>query len=101
MVHGLPFGRRLSPDGQTLDDLQSGPVTLRPADVAHRVLPVGPTGSVTVRVVRPKGSAGKLPAAMHIHGGGRVLGDEHTHDRLVPETANDAHAAVTIVDYTP
>ncbi|MDT0466210.1 alpha/beta hydrolase [Streptomyces gibsoniae] len=86
---------------KALDDAQSGPVALPPADVAHRVLPVGPTGSVTVRIVRPKGVTGKLPAVMYIHGGGWVLGDEHTHDRLVRETANRARAAVIFVDYTP
>ncbi|MGW1258955.1 alpha/beta hydrolase [Streptomyces sp. NPDC002513] len=86
---------------KALDNLQSGPVSLPPADISHRVLPVGPTGKVTVRIVRPKGATGKLPAVMYLHGGGWVLGDEKTHDRLVREIANRAHAAVIFVDYTP
>ncbi|MEU0186725.1 alpha/beta hydrolase [Streptomyces sp. NPDC006207] len=56
---------------------------------------------MTVRIVRPKGATGKLPAIMYFHGGGWVLGDEGTHDRLVRQIANGAHAAVIFVDYTP
>jgi acetyl esterase len=36
---------------------------------------------------------------MHFHGGGWVLGDENTHDRLVREIAMGANAAVVFVDY--
>ncbi|MFG2884588.1 alpha/beta hydrolase [Streptomyces sp. NPDC048297] len=86
---------------KALDDAQSGPVTLPPADVTHRVLPVGPSGKVTVRIVRPEGATEKLPAVMYVHGGGWVLGNEKTHDRLVRQIANSAHAAVIFVDYTP
>ncbi|MFF0050739.1 alpha/beta hydrolase [Streptomyces sp. NPDC005498] len=86
---------------KSLDDAQANPEGLLPADVTHRTLPVGPTGKVTVRIVRPKGDTGKLPAIMYFHGGGWVLGDESTHDRLVRQIANGAHAAVIFVDYTP
>ncbi|MFE9692439.1 alpha/beta hydrolase [Micromonospora sp. NPDC005806] len=86
---------------KALDTVQSGPVPLPPADVSHRTLPVGPTGSVTIRIVRPKGVGGNLPVVMYFHGGGWVLGDEGTHDRLVREIANGAQAAVVFVDYTP
>lgn len=85
---------------KALDDLQAHPKGLLPADISHRVLPVGPTGKVTVRIVRPKGATGKLPAIMYFHGGGWVLGDEKTHDRLTRQIANGAHAAVIFVDYT-
>nr|WP_241991715.1 alpha/beta hydrolase [Paraburkholderia sp. RAU2J] len=36
---------------------------------------------------------------MYFHGGGWVLGDTNTHDRLIREIANGAHAAVVFVDY--
>jgi acetyl esterase len=36
---------------------------------------------------------------MHFHGGGWVLGDVNTHDRLIREIAVGAHAAVVFVDY--
>ncbi len=86
---------------KVLDQVQAGPVPLLPADITHRTLPVGPTGKVTIRIVRPKGAHGKLPVVMYFHGGGWVLGDESTHDRLVRELAYGAHAAVIFVDYTP
>lgn len=37
---------------------------------------------------------------MYFHGGGWVLGDRETHDRLVREIANGAIAAVVFVDFT-
>jgi acetyl esterase len=36
---------------------------------------------------------------MYFHGGGWVLGDTITHDRLVREIADGVHAAVVFVDY--
>jgi len=36
---------------------------------------------------------------MYFHGGGWVLGDKTTHDRLVRELANGVHAAVVFPDY--
>jgi acetyl esterase/lipase len=86
---------------KALDTAQAGPVPVLPADVSHRTLPVGPTGKVTIRIVRPAGVKGNLPAVMYFHGGGWVLGDEGTHDRLVRQIANGAKAAVIFVDYTP
>ncbi len=93
----------LSPEAarKVLSGAQSGPVAKLPADIEEKVLPVGPTGSVKVRVVRPQGAKGNLPAVMYFHGGGWVLGDAGTHDRLVREIANGAKAAVIFVEYTP
>jgi acetyl esterase len=36
---------------------------------------------------------------MYFHGGGWILGDKETHDRLVREIAHGAQAAVVFVDY--
>jgi acetyl esterase len=85
---------------KVLDDLQSGPVHKLPADIEERSIPGGPTGPVSVRIVRPKGAAETLPAIVYIHGGGWILGDANTHDRLVRLIANGAHAAVVFVNYT-
>jgi acetyl esterase len=82
-----------------LVELQSLPVSKPPANIADAVIPGGPTGSVAVRVVRPETVAAKLPAILYLHGGGFVLGDEHTHDRLIREIANGARAAVVFVKY--
>lgn len=84
-----------------LDTLQSGPIDVLPADVDDEVLPVGPTGHVGVRIVRPLGSPEGLPVILYFHGGGWILGDEKTHDRLVRALAIGARAAVVFVKYTP
>jgi acetyl esterase len=53
-----------------------------------------------VRIVRPKHLIGRLPVVIYFHGGGWVLGDKETHDRLIREIANGAKAAVVFIDYS-
>jgi len=72
-----------------------------PADIEDRSVPGGPDGDVSVRVFRPRGAGGPLPAVVYVHGGGWVLGDKDTHDRLARELAVGANAAVVFVNYTP
>ncbi len=79
---------------------QSIPVGKPSAQVEDITLPVGPTGSVPIRVIRPVGAAEVLPVVMYFHGGGWILGDRDTHDRLVREIAVGAQAAVVFVDYS-
>src|SRR5690242_10233729 len=70
-----------------------------PAETHDEVLATGPTGKVSIRIVRPTGKAAALPIVMFFHGGGWVLGDKDSHDRLVREIANGAEAAVIVVDF--
>jgi acetyl esterase len=102
---------------KVLDSAQSGPVNKMPAQVEDRTIPArsageaslredktiagGPTGAVSLRIVRPKDIDGPLPVIMYFHGGGWILGNANTHDRLVREIANGAKAAVVFVNYTP
>jgi acetyl esterase len=101
-AQGGPPLNTLSPNEAraVLTRVQSGNVALLPADVEERTIPGGPTGTVSVRIVRPSGTSGALPAVMYFHGGGWILGDAQTHDRLVREIANGATAAVVFVNYT-
>lgn len=57
--------------------------------------------SITLKVVRPEGSHGTLPAFMFFHGGGWVLGDYPTHERLIRDLVVGSGAAAVYVDYTP
>jgi acetyl esterase len=75
------------------------PVGKPSAQVKDITFPVGPTGSVPIRIIRPVGAAEVLPVVMYFHGGGWILGDRDTHDRLVREIAVGAKAAVVFVDY--
>lgn len=74
-------------------------VTLAPASVEDRVLNVGPKGRTNIRVYRPAAARSALPAVVYTHGGGWVLGDRETHDRLVRELTVGANAVVVFVDY--
>jgi acetyl esterase/lipase len=56
-------------------------------------------GDVKVRIVRPKSATGKLPTILYMHGGGWVLGNAGTHDRLVRELAVGVNAAIAFVEY--
>ena len=62
---------------------QSGvKLTLPKADVSEKTIQVdGQPLSLTI--VRPAGVKGELPVFMFFHGGGWVLGDFPTHERLV------------------
>src|SRR5262249_17283497 len=60
-------------------------VTLAPARSEDRTLNVGPKGRTDIRVYRPEKAKATLPVVIYTHGGGWVLGDRETHDRLVRE----------------
>jgi len=78
---------------------QSGPIAKPAVRIEDKVLPVGPTGQTRIRVLRPEGVESALPVVIYFHGGGWVLGDAATHDRLVRELAVGAKAVVVFVDY--
>ena len=63
-------------------------------------IPGGPSGAVSVRILRPKGAQGRLPVILYAHGGGWVVGNSHTHDRLVRELAVGTGAAVVFPNYS-
>ena len=81
-------------------DMQSISVPKLPADIEDHTLAIGPRGSVLIRILKPKGTAGPLPPVMYFHGGGWVVGDRETHDRLLRELANGANAAIVFVEYS-
>src|ERR1700730_14559036 len=91
----------LSPDAprSVLVRAQSTPGAEPRTQNENIAFPVGPTGSVPVRIVRPPRAVGALPVVMYFHGGGWVMGDRDTHDRLVREIAVGVEAAVVFVDY--
>src|SRR5262249_55402538 len=91
----------LSPDAAraVLVKVQEAPVDKAAAQIEDTTFPGGPTGSVRIRIVRPPEAKGVLPAIFHMHGGGWILGDKGTHDRLTRELAIGANAAVFFVDY--
>lgn len=101
-LSGPPLSQLSPADAhKVLTDLQSQPVQLQDAQIEDTVWSVGPTGETRIRIVRPATAAATdvLPVILYTHGGGWVLGDKITHDRLVREIANGVGAAVIFVDY--
>ena len=73
---------------------------MAPAEVEPHTIPGGPSGAVSITVVRPTGTNGRLPVVMYFHGGGWILGNFGTHQRLVRELAAGTGAAFVFVNYT-
>ncbi len=85
-----------------LSGVQSNYDQIPPADVEDHTIPNGLDGEISLKIVRPRGSKNEnLPIVMYFHGGGWVLGGFDTHQRLLSELANGAHAAIVYVNYSP
>lgn len=56
---------------------------------------------IKLHIVRPEGVKGILPVFVFIHGGGWVLGDFPTHERMVRDLVVLSGAAAVFVNYTP
>jgi acetyl esterase len=83
---------------KVLEDAQSAPVSKLPVDEEWITVPAS-VGDVRVRVIKPPGATGMLPVIVYMHGGGWILGNAGTHDRLVRELAVGARAALAFVEY--
>ena len=73
---------------------------LAPAEVSERTVNLDGK-PVKLTIVRPAGVKGVLPAFMFFHGGGWVLGDYPTHERLVRDLVAGSGAVAVFVNYTP
>lgn len=75
-------------------------VVLPPADVSEKTI-VADGKSIKLNIVRPSGAKGVLPVFMFFHGGGWILGDFPTHERLVRDLVVASGAVAVFVNYTP
>jgi acetyl esterase/lipase len=89
---GYPAARKV------LDDAQASPIEKLPVDEEWITVP-STFGDARVRIIKPQGVKSILPAIVYMHGGGWVLGNAATHDRLVRELAVGANAALAFVEY--
>nr|WP_130835937.1 alpha/beta hydrolase [[Erwinia] mediterraneensis] len=97
---GTPI-EQLSPQAarQVLIDAQKG-AAMPAADVTEKTIQVNGK-SIRLNIVKPKGATGTLPVFMFFHGGGWILGDFQTHERLVRDLVVGSGAAAVFVNYTP
>lgn len=56
-------------------------------------------GEILIREYRPTAGAEVLPAALFVHGGGWVIGDLETHDRICRHLSAHGGRAIFAVDY--
>ena len=73
---------------------------LPPAQISQKIITV--LGKpLTLTIVKPEHASSTLPVFMFFHGGGWVLGDFPTHERLVRDMVNASGAAAVFVNYQP
>ncbi|KAF2074934.1 hypothetical protein CYY_003767 [Polysphondylium violaceum] len=97
-----PYLYQLGPSEarKTLNKLQEGNVYKFPCDIEDKETDLGQWGKINVRTLRPSHSGSKkLPVVMYIHGAGWVLGNAHTHDKLVREICHRTQCAVVVPEY--
>ncbi len=96
-----PFLYELGPERarKILDDIQAAPVDKLEVDEKWITVPAE-VGDVPVRIVKPASTRSPLPVVLYVHGGGWVIGNAGTHDRLVRELAVGANAALVFVEYS-
>ena len=93
---------QLSPQDarQVLTDAQNSVhVDLSGIETSEKVIDVEGT-ELTLHIVKPAGVATKLPVFMFFHGGGWVLGDYPTHERLVRDLVVKSGAMAVFPEYT-
>lgn len=97
-----PFLPDLGPEKgrETVDEVQSGEIYKPEVDIEELNIAGGPSGEVSIRILRPKNAPETLPVLVYIHGAGWVFGNSHTHDRLSRELATGAEIAVVFVNYS-
>lgn len=98
-----PFLPDLGPEKgrETVDSVQSSDIYKPEVDIEDLMVPGGPNGDVSIRIVRPpSSSSASLPVILYIHGAGWVFGNAHTHDRLIRELAVGAEAAIVFPNYS-
>jgi acetyl esterase len=95
-----PFLYELEPAAarKVLEDLQAGPIDTPPVTEEWIIVPAS-VGDARVRLIKPVDGAESLPVIVYMHGGGWILGNARTHDRLVRELAVGARAALLFVEY--
>ena len=98
-----PLIFQLPPDKarEVLNKLQDAPVYKYPAEITTTLVTTSRWGEVKVYFVTPECLVGTPEVIFYIHGGGWVLGNLHTHDKLVRELGARTNSIVVFPEYTP
>lgn len=84
---------------KVLDDLQKDSFDI---PTKYEDIQVNFTHNFTIRIIKPDNTNPntKIPVAIYYHGGGWILGNKNTHDRLVRELSYGSNIAIAFVEYT-
>lgn len=85
---------------QVLDKAQDAPVFKYPAEIKKVTVAIKKWGSVNLYFIIPSNITEVPHVIYYIHGGGWVLGNIHTHDKLVRELAYRTHSIVVFPEYS-
>ncbi len=81
-----------------MSDTLGGPAPDMAEITAHAA--DGPAGPVPLRLYRPRNLAGgPAPTLVYMHGGGWIIGDLESHDKVCRQLADRAECLVVAVDY--
>jgi acetyl esterase len=70
------------------------------ATVEDREISIGLMGRLLLRCVRPLEARGETPAVMYFHGGGWIVHDRESYNRILRRIATDAGVTAVFVEYT-
>lgn len=98
--NGMPIYKLSPTEARTvLRGVQSTTHIKLKTNIEEREISIGSSNKLKIYIVRPKDNNELLPVIMYFHGGGWVLGDKDTHERLISEIACGVQAAVIFIDY--
>lgn len=85
---------------QILEDAQSSPIRMYPANIQKVVMDTEKWGSLPVYIVTPIEMKAISDVIFYIHGAGWVFGSFHTHEKLVRELAARTGAVLVFPEYS-
>lgn len=85
---------------QKLEEAQSTPIQMYPADIGKEHIHVGKWGTIPVYFIVPQGIHTIRNVIFYIHGAGWVFGSFHTHEKLVRELAARTGSLVVFPEYS-
>lgn len=85
---------------QVLEEAQSTPVCMYPADISKITVNIGKWGEIPVYIVCPEQISSPANVIFYIHGAGWVFGSFHTHEKLVRELAARTNSVLVFPEYS-
>lgn len=85
---------------QVLEEAQSTPIKMYPANIQKTVVNTGKWGNLPVYIVCPEEIQASSNVIFYIHGAGWVFGSFHTHEKLVRELAARTGCVLVFPEYS-